>query len=241
MKVLIVDTDREHLASLTKLLNDLPLKVDIVQSESAEEALFFILEEHPEIVIAEANLPCRSGFHLAQTVNKANLPIRFMVFSSKIDDAIEAIQCNVSEFFTKPIDSNKLLSAIRLHANQVNHSNSVNKILLSENILIRMTTLSGYVFIDLDNLAYVMADGTYSVLNFTDGSKEFSTFYLRKIEEILLPYHFIRISRSVLVNLKYLNMIDKRNDICRLRFNGNDIDLKITKSFFKHLEKENLI
>jgi DNA-binding LytR/AlgR family response regulator len=118
----------------------------------------------------------------------------------------------VFDFIVMPLEEDKLRNAIEkavFHINKYIHIKLSQK--FKNNVKIRVNTTNGYRLVNLDSLSYCIADGSYTKICFSNGKTEFSSYYLGKIEKTLIDYHFVRISRSVIVNLKKIKKIEIKN------------------------------
>jgi len=96
---------------------------------------------------------------------------------------------------------------------------------------IKFCTKESILFYDPEEIIYGKAEQNYTCLYITDGNKLLLSKNIGVLEEKLAPYGFFRISRSALINLRYLKYIDRQQKICfletdrqyRLKTSGNRI------------------
>lgn len=236
MRLLIID----GIASTRKEYIDLVDKKylsDVSEANSAEDGSFHILERKPDVIITSDVLSFRSGYELAKLIYEQDLKIPVIVISNDADRAIHAISSNVFDFIIKPVKPSRLNNAIEnaLDALKEMYEHK-NKAPNTNDVKVKVNTPSGFRLIELDQLIYCEAEGTYTKLYFNDGEWYYSTYNLGKIESLINGYYFIRINRSVLINLKKVKLINKKDEICVLD-DGIQAKFKMTKKKIREMEK----
>ena len=64
---------------------------------------------------------------------------------------------------------------------------------------------------------------------------ELCSQYLMKIEEMLEPFRFIRVSRSFLINPKYIRKIYRNTNTIVLAYAGKEYEIKANKAQIKNI------
>ncbi|MFC6096526.1 response regulator [Flavobacterium qiangtangense] len=115
--VLIVDDDVRNIFSLTKALE--VLKMNVVTAIDGQEALK-VLETHPEIdvVLLDMMMPNMDGYETATRIrenkNWKNLPVIAVTAKAMTGDREKCINAGASDYITKPVDVDQLLSLLRV-------------------------------------------------------------------------------------------------------------------------------
>lgn len=116
-KVLLVDDDMRNIFSLTSILADKNMKV--VEAENGREALLR-LEENPDVdlVLMDIMMPEMDGYETIRTIRKdvrfRHLSIIAMTAKALKGDQEKCLQAGASDYISKPIDVEKLLSLMRV-------------------------------------------------------------------------------------------------------------------------------
>lgn len=86
----------------------------IGEASNGEEALKFILENHPDVAMLDIRMPKLNGLEVAKQARAGGYQGRIIILSgfSEFRYAQEAIQYDVKYYLTKPIDENALTQAI---------------------------------------------------------------------------------------------------------------------------------
>jgi len=112
--VYVIDDDADVRESIQELLNSVDLR-----SEGFERAEDFLRLSRSDVrgcIILDVSLPGINGIEFQQELRKTGIriPIIFLTGHGDIPTTVTAMKSGAVEFFTKPIDDEKLLSAIQL-------------------------------------------------------------------------------------------------------------------------------
>jgi DNA-binding LytR/AlgR family response regulator len=241
MLLLIVIEDKATRILVKNQVKDIQKISTILESNSAEDALFQIMEKKPQLVISSDILPGRSGFELAKLVYENEFSIPFIILSNDSSRVVEAIRNHIFDFLVYPFHADKLISSANKALSEIEEANLESTMIQDRKTKIRINTNDGFKLIDLDLLTHCRADGSYTKLFFSNGCEVFTSYYLGKIEKVLKEYKFVRINRSTIINLHKIKAIDWKRGICTLDTGSGKDEFKITKFCLKKLEESNLI
>ncbi|MEW5820247.1 MAG: response regulator [Cyanobacteriota bacterium] len=116
-KVLIVDDDIRNIFAVTSLLETFEMKV--IHAENGKESLE-ILEKTPDIdvILMDIMMPEMDGYETIQIIRKIQnfnkTPIIALTAKAMKGDRQKCIMAGASDYITKPIDSKKLTSLLRV-------------------------------------------------------------------------------------------------------------------------------
>lgn len=116
MKLLIVD-DEIHIVNYIKYLIDWR-KIgfcEVFTTSKGTQAKEYILQEKPELVITDVQMPTVTGLDLAKAVHENKLPTRIIILSGYSDFAYaqQAIRLGAIDYLVKPIRKNDLLPVVK--------------------------------------------------------------------------------------------------------------------------------
>ena len=115
--VLVVDDDVRNIYSLTKALE--LLKMNVITAIDGKEALK-ALEEHPEVdvVLLDMMMPNMDGYETATRIREKSkyktLPVIAVTAKAMTGDREKCINAGASDYITKPVDVDQLLSLLRV-------------------------------------------------------------------------------------------------------------------------------
>ncbi len=116
-QVLLVDDDIRNVFSLSGILEE--RGITVVTAKNGEEALN-LLEANPSIdmVLTDIMMPIMDGYELIKKIRSqrrfANLPILALTAKAMREDRDRCIEAGASDYITKPIDIDRLLSLMRV-------------------------------------------------------------------------------------------------------------------------------
>lgn len=115
--VLVVDDDVRNIYSLTKALES--LKMNVITAIDGKEALK-ALAEHPktDVVLLDMMMPNMDGYETAERIRQnkkfKNLPVIAVTAKAMTGDREKCINAGASDYITKPVDVDQLLSLLRV-------------------------------------------------------------------------------------------------------------------------------
>ncbi|SIT24578.1 hypothetical protein SAMN05421788_106150 [Filimonas lacunae] len=116
-KVLIADDDVRNIYSLTKALET--FHMNVISAMDGKEALKQ-LEQHPDtdIVLMDMMMPEMDGYESTRLIREThafrNLPIIAVTAKAMTGDRAKCISAGASDYITKPVDIDQLLSLLRV-------------------------------------------------------------------------------------------------------------------------------
>ncbi len=110
--VLIVDDEREILASLEDVLRDEGYRVE--QADSGETALQLVRTEAPDVVLVDVWMPGIDGIKTLQAVKESNADIEVVLMSGhgNIETAVAATKLGAFNFIEKPLSIDTVLRIV---------------------------------------------------------------------------------------------------------------------------------
>jgi CheY-like chemotaxis protein/signal transduction histidine kinase/methyl-accepting chemotaxis protein len=116
-KILIVDDDMRNVFALSSLLEERGLKIEV--GRDGKEGLAK-LEQHPDInlVLMDIMMPEMDGYeairHIRKNPKLRNLPVIALTAKAMHGDRDKCIAAGANDYLTKPVDTEKLLSLLRV-------------------------------------------------------------------------------------------------------------------------------
>jgi twitching motility two-component system response regulator PilH len=114
-KVLIVDDSPAQLYSLKRIVEKGGLET--VTADSGEMALQLASSEMPSVILMDIVMPGMSGFQATRKLTRdkttRNIPVIFVTSKTEESDRIWGMRQGASDYITKPVNPNHLLTTIR--------------------------------------------------------------------------------------------------------------------------------
>lgn len=204
IKVIIVDDERLSREELKRALKPYDDFVLISEAENADEAKRLIESEQPDLVFLDIQMPEKSGFDLLESLDIVPL----ILFITAYDQyAVQAFEVNALDYLMKPIREERFAKAIEKIRNTIK---SESETILSEERQIFIKDGEKRFFIRIDEIYLIESLENYTRLFFQD-KKALQRRSLKQWEELLDENSFFRINRTEIINVKYIQEVNKIN------------------------------
>jgi two-component system LytT family response regulator len=209
---LIVDDEALARGRLRKLLATAVDLEIIGEASNGPEAIAFIREHRPDLAFLDVQMPEVSGFDVLRALPEEIWPAVIFVTAHN-QHAVQAFEVHALDYLLKPFTQERLLAAVQRaheHIEARNHavvnrqlaewlkSSKVEPAYLSR---IAVKTGAQTLFVRVEDLDYIESVGNYALLH-TRTANHVLRETLTNLEAKLPPRLFLRISRSILVNLE---------------------------------------
>ncbi len=215
IRAVIADDERLARKKLSILLASEP-KVEVVaECSDGRQAVVAIRSFRPDMLLLDIQMPDLNGFEVLSEIPPDEMPQ--VIFTSAYDQyAIRAFEAHALDYLLKPFDQDRLHAAIergRAEIQKCKDQDLTNRVLellsavqsgkrpvpeFDERLAIR--TNGRVVFLNLEEIQWIEAAANYVRLNTGKDSYLFRETISRILER-LNPSHFVRIHRSVIVNV----------------------------------------
>ncbi len=239
---IIVDDERDARDGLESLIDSfLPNIKIIAKSENAQNALEIIIDKRPEIIFLDIQMPVNDGFWLANKLNKLQNDISIIFVTAYDEYAIKAIKYAAFDFLTKPIDTQKLNETVNRYTinkqgyNLKQKVDSLNTFFQQDRL--KFNTIYGFVMVFPEDIIYCEADKNYCNVYLTNGKKEVITLQLKYLEEKLDEKIFVKINRSILININLLETFNRKTKMVIISDVLQKYEFKASSSGAKLLSK----
>jgi two-component system LytT family response regulator len=210
MKVLLVDDEQLAIQTLEFLLNQyFPTELEIIgRVYNIVDAKEIIDTQHPDLVFLDIMMPKGDGFELLESVKDKHLNVIFLTAYNEF--AVKAFKFSAIDYLLKPVDADELIAAVRKALKSFEEKQSFDYSAILENIKqerprkIVVSNQDGINFINVDDIYYLEAEGSYVSVHMTRGRKVILSKLLKEYEDLFQGYDFFRIHKSFLINLKYV-------------------------------------
>lgn len=243
ISVLIIDSDPVSLDHIRELSGSNSIVSVVETAVDSEQALLKIITMTPDLVFLEFPTVGKAGKEIIKYIQNHLDETTLVFISSTKDYASIAIRNGVYNYILKPAskdDIEKIISKVQL-VKQTNQAIRIRQIIekTHEEKRLRLQTIRGFIILDPEEILYCKADGFYTEIFLTQNRNELSYLFISKLDEILRQFDFVRISRSFLINMKYIRKIYKATNTIVLSSNGQEYEVKASKQQIRSLSKFN--
>lgn len=205
LKAIILDDEERGSALLSRKLEAFgqELQVSAIFNDPFK-ALSKIVELNPDVLFLDVEMPGLNGFQFLEKLGSFKFQV---IFTTAYDTyTLEALRLSAVDYLVKPIDEDELHTAIfRLKKRVADYlkrnpaadqSSAPNRLALS--------TAEGVYFVNKASIMRVEAMSNYSTFYLQDQKKIIVSKTLKEYEDILKDRCFLRVNRSVIINLDYV-------------------------------------
>jgi len=216
VRTIIADDEQLARRKLRILLDAEPDVEVVAECHDGGETLAAVRTHHPDLLLLDIQMPDRDGFQVLGEISPSEMPV--VVFTSAYDQyAIRAFEAHALDYLLKPFDQGRLHQAIeraRFELRKSKDREITHRILQllsrvkSDNqpapgfaARLVIKTKGRIVFLNSEDIDWVEAAANYVRLN-AGGESYLFRETISRTSERLNPNHFIRIHRSVIVNVR---------------------------------------
>lgn len=180
----------------------------------------------PDLILCDIMMPGIDGFQVLKELSAKEttrqIPFLFLTAVADTSDIRLGMALGADDYITKPYRVKELIAAIQARLERIKALKSTfskepdkpsepfpgpNSHSYTQNIILTEAGKPHYV--RLSNIAAISADGDYTTVYLIDGKE----FYIRRLlgdwDKVLPEANFFRIHRSTVVNLEYIEKIEK--------------------------------
>jgi two-component system, LytTR family, response regulator len=240
IKALIVDDEEGARKLLKKLLDETHLFHDMRLAYSGSSANKELKEFDPDMIFLDIKMPDKDGFEFLNDLTHRNGRPGIVFVTAYEQYALKAIKNQAFDYLLKPVNRKELkqcvlkyLSTMKDYAAIVPHGGQQ---LNSDKIKrVKVSTRTGTLFVNPANILYCKADGNYTIL-YTIEKQLLCSMNIGKMREMLPESSFIRIGRSLILNLEHISQLDRRQSTVTMVHQGESVTVKIPRNHLKELE-----
>jgi len=202
MKALILDDERKGRDLLQEMLNSFCPDCQITSSVgSVDLAIESIQQDTPNVVFLDVEMPEKNGIQFLSHFDVLPFEVIFVTGYKKY--ALTAFHFGACDYLLKPLNPERLIQAVKRLRKKISSKENVpNKHQFKK---LSLPTLNGYNVVEIEQIEYCISEGNYTSLFFKDGQSLIISKNLKKFEDLLKKYKFMRIHRSSLINTKYIS------------------------------------
>jgi len=213
LKVLVADDEPLAREGLKLLLGRQPQVDSVAEARNGREAIAFIREQKPDLVLLDVQMPRTDGFAVVRAIGAERMPP--VIFVTAHDQyAIQAFEIAAIDYLLKPVTEERFTLAFkraigRLHG--VPQEDGTRQVLAMLDAvanpprqLERFAVRSGErtIFVPVDEVEWIEAFQNYVRLHAGASATHLLHVPMNTIETVLGSDRFLRIHRSRIVNLR---------------------------------------
>ncbi|HKK10897.1 MAG TPA: LytTR family transcriptional regulator DNA-binding domain-containing protein [Bacteroidales bacterium] len=211
-KAVIIDDESLAREQIINLLDDHDDVEVVAECSNGLEGYHAINQHKPHIVFLDVQMPKVNGFEMLELLDEA--PV--VIFSTAYDQyALKAFEVHAVDYLLKPFSEKRFLQALEqarkklTSVNSVKHSDGLIESYLQQQGLTRLVVKKSgkIIIIPVPEIYYLEATGDYVAIH-TKGERYLKLQTMKYFEEQLEKTSFVRVHRSYIVNLDFIQRME---------------------------------
>jgi two-component system LytT family response regulator len=248
IRTVIVDDEAPARNRLRQLLKDEKDFQIVAECANGRQAVESIQRDKPDLIFLDVQMPRLTGLEVCEAVLARGAQLPMVIFVTAYDSyALQAFEIHALDYLLKPFDRDRFLKALRHVRQQL--AGTANRDADSRLAAVLADLRGGtkksdrivfkqngrVIFLRTETIDWVEADGNYVRLHAGPDSHYFRET-LASIEAQLAPEKFMRISRSIIVNLDRVKELQPLfyGDYVVILHNGSRLNM--TRNYRDRLE-----
>ena len=228
IKAVLLDDEVKGSNLLQHKLNQYDDLIEVIAVfNNPESALAAIKDLDVDVLFLDIEMPKINGFQFLEQLGNFTFEV---IFVTAYDAYIlEALRNDALDYLLKPVDSEELESAIKKLEQKHSNRHIIAKRPHKDPTRLSLPTAEGIYFIKKEDIIKVEAMSNYSIFHLLAASKIVVSKTLKEYELILNDSQFLRVNRSCIINLNYVNKYRKGDGGVLELADGSEIDVSPSK------------
>jgi two-component system, LytTR family, response regulator len=218
IKAIIVDDEQNSREAISIILrkNFQSIKI-LAEADSVKTGVEAIIKHKPDLLFLDIDLPDGTSFDILRSIDYQKMKIVFI--TAFHDYAIQAIKFSAFDYILKPLKPGELIATVNRVIEENLDSNYAEKfdaIFSNFNSAhpelkkIVLKTSDKIHVVNINDIIHCQADNTYTTFFIVNAKKIIVSKPIKKYEEMLSEHGFMRVHQSHLVNLNYIQHLNKQ-------------------------------
>ena len=231
LTTILIDDERLARVELKNSLKRISWVTILAEAANAKEGIAMIREHQPDFIFLDIHMPGQSGFDMLEELEEAPL----VIFMTAYDEyAIKAFEFNALDYLLKPVNEERLKSALErvFHLHESKNKETVK----AESVppfkdQLYLKDGNQHYFVALSKISLFSSFGNYVKVHF--GEKAILVHRsLNLIESRIRDEQFFRANRYSIINMRHITEVRQgnRGKLLVLLNSGHEIELSERKS-----------
>lgn len=206
--VLVIDDEKDSIDLIETLIISKKDNFDVIgKTTDPMEGLRLILAHKPDIVMLDIEMPQVNGFKLLEILGNFDFQLIFITAYDQY--AIKAFKNKALDYILKPINIEELYNALDRASDIIDSFRNKISYSSNESKKIVVPTNFTYEFIEVYSIIRIEADGSYAKILLNTDKRILVSKKLKDIEIYLNDERFFRTHRSHIINIDYIQRLEK--------------------------------
>lgn len=211
----------------------------IATSTSPYEGKDLIESLSPDLVFLDIEMPDMSGIDLLRSFTDPHFRIVFVTAYDAY--AVEAFRLSAIDYLLKPVEGEDVAKTVQKIKKDIEKDQNIicaqlshlEKLLMQNPLVaeskIGINMADKIMFVNINDIMYCEANGSYTNVYFHDGKKIVASRSLCDFETQLANYKFFRIHNSSLINLNSIKEFQRHDGGYVIMKNGKELEVSQRK------------
>lgn len=232
MDVLIVDDEKNSRGTIKKMLERMEIEHLVLrEAESVTTAGLSIRNKKPDLILLDIQLKDGNGFEVLREMAYTDIPVIFITAYEEF--AVKAFKFSALDYLLKPIIFEEFSDAVKRAGKRIEQEKIADRMdvfmqhfqLTQPSSTIALKTTESIHIINIDDILYCEANGSYTRFYLKDQQKVLVSKTLSDYEELINRSYFLRVHHSFLVNMKHVIRYEKGENGSLINNNGDKIPI----------------
>lgn len=221
----IIEPNETEVSKIKFIFDEFPDFKYLGASTNIEESQITVYKEHPKLIIINLNRTDNPISFINELKHYFDEPPQFIALSNSTEMAYEAIKNDFFDYLVKP------LKELEIRKVALRFKKKCSKLSLRKNLCLK--SYKDHHYINTEEIILLKADNNTTDFFLSDGTVVIAYKTLKTFESIL-PSNFVRIHKSYIVNIDYVNRVNYGKNVCSVK----EITEKIpfTKTYSSNIE-----
>lgn len=234
IKSVIVEDESAAREVLKNYLAKYCPQIEIVgEAHNFKEAIPLLHAVQPQLVFLDVEMPFGNAFDVLEACK--NLQFETIFVTAFSEYSLKALNQSAAYYLLKPISIEELVIAVnKVHQQIINHIIfNRNKIIVEnfketqpEKQQVILPTMEGFEVVKMEDIIRLKGNGNFTDLFLQNGAKKMVCRFLKHFSEIL-PFPFIRVHKSHIINMNFVKAFNKGGYITML----DDSEIEISATY----------
>ncbi len=242
MRAVIVDDEELARSYIRELLASHPEIEIVAECANGFEAVKAVVENSPDLLLLDVQMPKLDGFEVLELLDRPDSPPPVVIFVTAYDQyAMRAFDAQAVDYLLKPFSADRFERALerasaRIGERRLPLDAAAARPPAARPQRIAVRDGARVHIIPLDKLDYAEAQDDYVALH-SEGKSYLKQQTIAQLEALLDPARFVRIHRSVIVNLERIARIEPYGKESRVAILRDGARLPVSRSGYARLNE----
>ncbi|HEK9100899.1 response regulator transcription factor [Bacillus pfraonensis] len=199
MKILLIMEETENRNRLIEIFTENIRNIECFEARTGMESLQVAKKHIPDFIFLDTKLKDGTGFEFSSLLQQLSSDTKFIFIGENIEEAITAFRFQAFYYLLRPFHAEDL--QFLLHRLEQEKGKSIKNHLRK----LPIESHEGITYLFPENIVYVSKNKENKTVSiYTTNNQYISTYTLQELENKLTAYDFLRVHKSYLINVMYV-------------------------------------